>query len=331
MEKNSKIRAGMIGLGAIGVRMLEKFSSHENIELTAVCEPNQEKVDACRNKLPNASFYTDYRDMLKDELDLVYIGAPPKFHHDMAVEALKRGMHVICEKPLANSLMEAEGMALASDGAGVTAAMNFPLMYNKAVSVLEEKLAKNEIGAVKRAEVKIHHAVWPRPWQQNAWIGGREQGGFIREITPHYIQLIHHLFGSIKDVQSFVEYPEDESLCETGIIAQMKLEDGTSILVDGLSGIGEDDHVRFKLYGEHGTLSLVNWSRLEQGTINQETEEVLLDDSSIPTRELLSEVAAAIQGKKSRIVDFKAGLEVQTILEQLLQPAAQVPGTKVQS
>ncbi|WP_433747108.1 Gfo/Idh/MocA family protein [Falsibacillus pallidus] len=317
------IKTAMIGLGAIGERLLDKFRSHEEIQLAAICEQNEEKVAAFSGRLPEVSFYTDYKEMLNEPFDLVYIGVPPKFHHDIALYAMEKGIHVICEKPLANSLEEAEEMAAAAKKAGVVNAINFPLMYSKAVYTMKEKTANGEIGALKRVELKIHHAKWPRPWQENAWIGGREQGGFIREISPHYIQLIHDVLGELKNVEANVQYPEDEALCETGVIASMELADGTPVLVDGLSGIGQEDHVLFKLYGEEGTLSFINWGTLEQGTAVSSSEEITLSPDA-PSVDLISETVKAIKGQDSKIVTFEEGLRVQGILEQLLGKVTKV-------
>ena len=83
----------------------------------------------------------------------------------------------------------------------------------------------------------MHFPEWPRAWQKNDWVGGREQGGFVLEVGVHFIQQTLKLFGEIHNIQTRLEFPEDPALCETGIIATAELADGTPVLIEGMSGI----------------------------------------------------------------------------------------------
>ncbi|MGS2777720.1 Gfo/Idh/MocA family protein [Robertmurraya sp. GLU-23] len=313
-----EVKVAMIGIGAIGERVLRKFQYHSGVELVAVCDHNAKKLQTLKEDLEDVSLHTDYVDMLqKNEIDLVYIAVPPKYHHEIALYVIKQKKHVLCEKPLANSLNEALEMLQAAREARVTHAMNFPMVYTNVYQLFKDKVLSGEIGEVKRVEVHLHFTEWPRTWQKNNWISSREQGGFIREVAPHYIQMIHDMLGELRDVTSFVDYPEDESLCETSFVTHMKLQNGVTVLFNGVSGIGQKEHLSFKVFGEKGTLDLTNWSQLSMSSPDKPT--TVLPIERTEQHDIVMEILNAIEGKEAKIVTFEHGYQVQQVLEKILK------------
>ncbi|HEY4553408.1 MAG TPA: Gfo/Idh/MocA family oxidoreductase [Bacillaceae bacterium] len=311
-----KLNVGIIGLGAVGERLLKQFTEHPLSRVVAVSDVNTARMEEVQSRMPDAAAFTDYRNMLSSEaVNLIYVAVPPKLHHKMVLDAFAANKHVLCEKPLANSLQEARYMMDAAASAGVVNAIHFPLPYSGPVHELQRRLEAGFIGKVKRIEQKMHFPAWPRAWQQNPWIAGREQGGFIREISPHYIQLIHQLFGRTKKVNSYIDFPEDPSACETGILARMELQDGTPVLINGLSGVAKEEEIAFTVYGDKGVLSLKNWSVLTGRTLDG--EEVLLERET-GRDGIIDELAKAVSGKEAKLVTFQEGFAVQETLEKLL-------------
>lgn len=313
-----EVKVAMIGIGAIGERVLRKFQYHSGVELVAVCDLNPEKLQTLKEDLEDVSLHTDYVDMLqKNEIDLVYIAVPPKYHHEIALYVLKQKKHVLCEKPLANSLNESLEMLLAAREAQVTHAMNFPMVYTNVYQLFKDKVLTGEIGEVKRVEVHLQFTEWPRSWQKNNWISSREQGGFIREVAPHYIQMIHDMLGELRNVTSFVEYPEDDALCENSFVTHMKLQNGVTVLFNGVSGIGQKEHLSFKVFGEKGTLDLSNWSQLSMSSPDKPT--TVLPIERTEQHDIVMEILNAIEGKDAKIVTFEQGYQVQQVLEKMLK------------
>jgi hypothetical protein len=76
-----------------------------------------------------------------------------------------------------------------------------------------------------------------------------------------------------------IQYPADPLASENGIIAFLELEDGTPVLIDGLSQIAGEEEIKFTAYGSKGTLSLVNWANLEGGKIGEPIREIEADQS----------------------------------------------------
>lgn len=313
-----KLNIGIIGLGAVGERLIKQFIAHDETEIVAICDVSVDRMNEIKETYVDAVAYTDHKELIHDDrVELVYVAVPPKFHHAIALDVMAAGKNILCEKPLANTYDEAKDMAEKASEAGVMTAMNFPLPYTEPVNLFKEKLASGIIGELKRIDFKMHFTTWPRAWQQNPWIAKREQGGYVREVMPHYIQFIHQTFGKITDVQSFIDYPENGVDCETGIIARMELADGTPILVNGLSNVGKQEDVALRAYGDKGVLSLLNWGTLTFSSLEQE-EEVLSHRDREAKMLLVDELVKAAKGKPAHLIDFEQGYEVQAVLEKLL-------------
>lgn len=310
------IKVGVIGLGAIGQRLIKGFQEHPEMEIGAVCDAMVARAKETAADLGGIPAYTDHQEMLENvKLDLVYVAVPPKFHHAVASDVLAKGIHILCEKPLANSLKEAESLLKQAEDAGVVHGMNFPLNYSAGSKTFAKLIQDNYVGKLRRIQLKMHFPQWPRPWQQNAWVASKEQGGYVLEVGVHFIQQLQKIFGDVevKDVQ--VQFPDEPHASENAILAILKLADGTPVLIDGMSQIAGKEEIAFTVYGEDGTLSLLNWGELIGGKLGEEILPLEADHSL--TDSLVDNLVKAIKGEEATIIDFAAGYEAQNILEQL--------------
>ena len=310
------IKVGVIGLGAIGQRLIKGFQEHPAMDIAAVCDAAEDRVKETAAELGGVPAFTNHQEMLENsQLDLVYVAVPPKFHHAVASDVLAKGIHILCEKPLANSVEEAESLLKQAQDAGVVHAMNFPLNYSAGSKTFEKLIKSNYVGNLRRVQLKMHFPQWPRPWQQNAWVASKEQGGYVLEVGVHFIQQLQKVFGDVevKDVQ--IQFPDDPHASESAILAILKLSDGTPVLIDGMSQIAGKEEIAFTAYGDEGTLSLLNWGQLEGGRLGEEI--LLLEADHSLTDSLVDNLVKAIKGEEATIIDFAAGYEAQIILEQL--------------
>lgn len=316
---------GIIGLGVMGNRMIQAISRYnlsDQLEVTAVCDVNEQIASEFAAEHGVSYSTTDYIQLLENtEIDLVYVAAPPAYHHQIILKAIEHGKHVLCEKPLANSIEEAAKMVTAAKESGLVHAINFPLNYGVALNKFASLIDEGYIGEVRRIRLDMHFPHWPRAWQQNAWIASRKQGGFILEVGVHWIQAIQKIFGPITYVQSDVQFPNNPDECERSIIARMELADGTLITVDGISHIAGEEKIALVAYGTDGTLTIKNWGELYAGKANQPMERISLED--VPARpSLLENVVAAIRGRQAEIYDFSVGYDAQVVLEALRNPSS---------
>ncbi|WP_078380413.1 Gfo/Idh/MocA family protein [Sutcliffiella halmapala] len=312
-------KVGIVGLGVIGQRLISEFKKSSHIEIAGVCDSNETLAEKTAIECGGIAHFTSYEELMqKKEIDFIYVAVPPAIHFKIVMAAFSHNKHVLCEKPLANSEQEAILMLQEAERKELIHAMHFPLAYQQAFAFMKKLVAEKTLGEIRRIHLKMHFPQWPRAWQQTNWIGSREQGGFIREITPHYLHIIQRLFGSIKKVESAVEFPVDPKSSELGVIATLELENGIKILVDGLVGQAEKEHIAFVIHGTKQSVSLEDWRIVK--VAQQEEEWVRMDLANIvlPRYDLVEELVKKLNGKDAYIINFQEGLEVQKVLEKII-------------
>ncbi|MBD2862321.1 Gfo/Idh/MocA family protein [Paenibacillus oceani] len=109
----NKIRVGIIGTGAIfRLGHAPGWTSHSHVELVAFCDPREDEAKRLAQQYGVTKVYSDYRVMLEQEkLDAVGVATPNKYHAEISIYALNKGLHVFCEKPDAMTPEEAQQMA----------------------------------------------------------------------------------------------------------------------------------------------------------------------------------------------------------------------------
>ena len=310
------IKVGVIGLGAIGQRLIKGFNEYSETVISAVCDTLEERTKEVAGQLGGIPAFQNHKEMLEEvDLDLVYVAVPPKFHHAVASDVLAKRIHILCEKPLAISIEEADSLLKKAQDAGVVHAMNFPLNYSVGNKSFEKLIKQNYVGSLRRIHFKMHFPEWPRPWQQNAWVASKEQGGYVLEVGVHFIQQIQKIFGPVKVKTVQIQFPDDPHASENAILATLELLDGTPILIDGMSQIAGKEEIAFTVYGTDGTLSMLNWGELEGGKLGEEIRP--LEPDYTLTDSLIDSLVKAIKGEKATIIDFAAGYEAQVVLEEL--------------
>ena len=313
------IKVGIVGLGVVGQRLIQQFFTHEDFVITAFCDINEALCKKTSESFGNIPYYTNYKDLLKnEEISLVYVAVPPAYHYEVVMAAFEYNKHVLCEKPLANSLKEAEEMLNKAKERNVVHAIHFPLPYDIPFQLLQNALHNETIGELKRITLKMHFHQWPRPWQQTPWIGKREQGGFIREIMPHYLQMITNLFGEAQTSSCSIHYPENGVDSELEVLATLKLKNDVTVLVDGLVGQAEQENISFTVHGSNQSFSIDNWREVRVAN-NNELFIKLPTDHLETNRKLLNELKKSIQNEEAFLIDFEEGFKVQRVLESILE------------
>lgn len=311
---NTPVRVGIIGAGAVGSGIARAFAANPETPVTYIVDTNAEQAATLATELKAPRWATDYQEMLAgDFVDMVYVGVPPKLHHRIALEVMAAGKHILCEKPLAINVKEAHEMAEAAAQAGVVNAVQFPLPRHGGTRTFKQRVAEGYLGDLRRIDVKLQYTTWPREWQQNPWIATREQGGPVREVTPHIFQVILDNFGPILRVRADMDYPADPTRCETGAFGVLELANGRFATVNVLTSIARPEETTFTAYGTEGTLQLREYVNPYGAKGLDELQAI---EASLPTIRTSDLMLNAIRtGDKTELIDFATGLQVQQVLE----------------
>ncbi len=103
----NKIKVGIIGLGAIGKVHGDGYKQVEGVEISAVCDVLPERLEEQGERLGVAGRFTDYRELLRSDIDAVSICVANSLHREVALAALEAGKHILLEKPMAMNAREA--------------------------------------------------------------------------------------------------------------------------------------------------------------------------------------------------------------------------------
>ena len=116
-----KVRIGIIGCGGIANgKHMPSLKKIDTVEMVAFCDIVRERAEKAAKEYgtPDARVYTDYKELLKLDLDVVHVLTPNKQHSFITVDALESGKHVMCEKPMAKCAADARRMVEAAKETG---------------------------------------------------------------------------------------------------------------------------------------------------------------------------------------------------------------------
>ena len=161
-SKNNRLRTAHIGVGGMGAADLASISSHEMVDVVALCDVDSNAMAAAKKLHPGAAIYSDYRMLLKemkDVIDAVIVSTPDHTHAPASLMAMKMGKSVYCQKPLTHHVAEARAMRkIAADQQLVTQ------MGIQVHSFYDYKLATLLIQAGIIGKVKCVRAWSPKNW-----------------------------------------------------------------------------------------------------------------------------------------------------------------------
>jgi len=144
-----KVKVGVIGTGFIGPAHIEALRRLGNIEVVTLAECSHDIAKSKAEILSVEKYYGDYKQLLKNrDIQSVHICSPNYLHYQMSKEALEAGKHVICEKPLAISVPEAEELVELADKTGLVNAVNFNIRYYPLMRQVKAMVEKGDIGDI---------------------------------------------------------------------------------------------------------------------------------------------------------------------------------------
>ncbi|HDY64739.1 MAG TPA: Gfo/Idh/MocA family oxidoreductase [Phycisphaerae bacterium] len=204
------IKLGIIGTGSMANNHAAGFKVIRGVKLTACCDIVKKTARDFAKRYEIANVYTDYEQMLRDvPLDAVSIVVNDKFHAPIAIAAAKKGLHVLCEKPLATNPKDAWEMVKAAKKAGVINMVNFCYRRSSGLQRAREMVQAGKIGDLRYVEA--HHL--------QSWLTGKHWGnwkktyvflwrlsknhdstGALGDIGCHILDLTTFVAGDIKSV-----------------------------------------------------------------------------------------------------------------------------------
>jgi 1,5-anhydro-D-fructose reductase (1,5-anhydro-D-mannitol-forming) len=259
-QTNNALQWALIGASDIAkTRMIQAISAQPDSRVAAVFSANPEraKAYAAENGIPKA--YDELGKLLGDPaIDVVYISTTNELHRDQAIAAAAAGKHILCEKPLALSLGDAQAMLQAAQAAKVVLGTNHHLRCAVTHRTLRRLVKEGAIGRPLAA--RVFHAVYLPPRLQG-WRLTKPQagGGVILDITVHDADTLRFVLGA--EAEDVIARSARQGL------AQGEMEDAVMGVIHFEGGILAQFHdaftikhapTGFEVHGTEGSLMAVD-------------------------------------------------------------------------
>jgi len=252
---HKKLRAVVIGAGNMGRNHVRTYSKLPNVDIVALADINPEAKKIAEEH--GVHFYDNYQKMLeKEKPDAVSIVVPTPLHHKIGLDVIKRGIHVLIEKPIASSVQEAEELIAFAEKHGVVFTVGHIERYNPIIRKLKEMIDDKKLG-------KITSIVCKR-------VGGfpniEPKTDVIIDLAVHDIDIINYLLGKrpkqiyqhgsrthhskkIDAAEILLDYGDASGFIQANWITPVKVR---TIAVTGSKGYVEGNYITQELiYHEH--------------------------------------------------------------------------------
>lgn len=228
----SKLKFAIIGCGRISYKHIEALANNiENAELVSLCDLDIEKAKIRKNEYiekteekTTIAIYEDYKEMLDNEdIDVVSIATESGYHPQIAIYAMKKGKHVIVEKPMALSIEDADKMIRTAKENKVKLCVSHQNRFNKSIELLRQAVENNRFGRITNGTARI---LWNRNmdyYTQAPWRGTwKLDGGTLMNQCIHNIDLLQWMLGG--------EIDTVYSQCDT-FLRDIEAEDFGAIII----------------------------------------------------------------------------------------------------
>lgn len=313
MIKQSKVRFGMVGAGAIAQAYAQSFQECLNAELVAVSDVRKDAAEAMASTAGAKSFDC-HEAMVNDvALDAVVVCTPPSTHPDICEWLLHRNIPTLCEKPLA---IDSAGAArILNASAANNTLFSMASKFRFVVDVIQAKaiVTSGVLGEIILFENTFTGRVdMSNRWNSNPEISG---GGVLIDNGTHSVDIMHFFFGPLAEVQAVEGNRVQQLSVEDTARLFVKTDRGIMGSVDLSWSIHKPMPSYINIYGSNGTLT-VGWQESKYKRMNDQEWTIFGNgyDKKKAFRDQLDNFAQAVRGEQSILVTpSEAAASVQVI------------------
>ena len=191
-----EVRFGMAGLGVGARQVLYGFSIVPGAKFTAAADIREDELRVYAKKFGVQTF-TSVEAMAKsDACDVIWVATPNNLHAVHAILAAQNGKHVICEKPMATTIDEANEICEAIEKNGVKYVQGHSKIYNTFVPAMGEIISSGRIGRPIQITIMTYNDWTQRPWESHT-LDPKRAGGVVYRQGPHQLDMVRYLAGGM--------------------------------------------------------------------------------------------------------------------------------------
>jgi predicted dehydrogenase len=252
------IRMGVIGAGGFGLFALQHFAQLPDVNLVGMAGTHREAAFAVAQRFGIPDIEEVDALLARTDLDLVYIATPPFLHHPQALKALQAGKHVICEKPLALDLQQADELIAAARQNRLLLIANLMQRYNPLFSSIRRLIEGRFLGEFLHGYLENYasdEGLGPEHW---FWDRSKSGGIFV-EHGVHFFDLFDGWLGSGRVVGAHRTL-RPRTHIEEQVQCTVRYPQGALVnFYHGFTQLARLDRQEFRLVFERGDVLLEEW------------------------------------------------------------------------
>lgn len=248
----------IIGCGRIAQRHAEHI--YKFGKLVAVCDTVEDKANALAEKY-SAKAYYKINDLLDNEKDVMVVSicTPNGLHADHAIESLKAGFHVLCEKPMAINVHDCGEMIKTAEKYNKRLFAIKQNRFNPPVEAIKQLIDDGKLGKIYSIQLSCF---WNRnaDYYQNSWKGTQQlDGGTLYTQFSHFIDLLYWMIGDIKDVEAYTANYNHKEIIEfedTGVVIVQFQNGAIGTINYTVNSYAKNMEGSLTIFGEKGTVKI---------------------------------------------------------------------------
>jgi len=317
----ANLRAGIIGLGIMGGNHARVLSNLDGVDLVAVADPQGD----AKKVLPDFNVLNSVEDVVKLEVDYCVVSAPTAFHEDIALQLIDRGVHILIEKPLANTYASALKIRDAAKAAKVIGAVGHIERFNSALQEARKRVLAGELGAIYQVATR---RLGPFPSRIS-------DVGVVKDLATHDIDLTswltgrkyvqvsaHAAFRSGRNHEDLISISGllEDSIVVNHLVNWLSPLKERKIIVTGEKGTYVADTLRADLtYYENGKIEILQADLAHFRGVTQGDVHILAFEKPEPLVVEHQNFRDAVLGKQSNIVSLEEGTATVQIAEAIIE------------
>lgn len=328
MRSSKRLGFGIVGCGRVAPCHADAILSCDGAELLAVADIIEERAMSFANKY-GADYYTDYHDMLeRDDIDVVSICTPSGMHPEIGIDVARAGKHVIVEKPMALTLIEADRLIAECEANKVKLSVVFQNRFNVPVQKLRRALEKGRLGRLTCGNATVRWRREQSYYDADAWRGTYAlDGGALMNQAIHTIDLLQWMLGPVEEVFGYTETLLRRIEAEDIGLAILKFKSGAVGLIEATTTMSPKDlEGSLSIFGESGSVVIGGMAANEitvwelEGTSNKDGVLSEIQASEIPNvygfghKDVIYDMTVAIREDREPYVNGPEGRKALEII-----------------
>jgi len=304
------MRVGILGGGGISDTHARAARAIDGVQVVAVHGANREKATALAQAAGAAAF-DDFDAFLAQPMDIVAIGSPSGLHAEQAIAAVRRGIHVLVEKPLDTTTAKIDALIAEADRARVKVGVFF---QERLTPELIELKASLDAGALGDPVFISGHVKWYRPpeyYGASRWRGTwkLDGGGALMNQGIHTVDVLLWLFGPVKSVMGRTANRLHQVEVEDTATALLEFESGAFGTIEATTAAFPGFPRRLEVSGTKGTV------------VHDEPARTAAVADATPHRRVFEDFIAAIRSDGAPMCDAREGRRSVAVIEAIYRSA----------